>query len=505
MKRAHQLLALLIVLVASPQIAISQDTAVQNRVRWLNSIAMSGALYHAQLQELGVTQKGSPSPNRPPDPLPGPFPHVSYAASDDSPSQDVEPTISNVVLGGVPHVTTAYMSYSTGAPGAVLRTSTTTTSFDSFTSGALGLPSAIEGQRDFIQQWDPFLASNTGGGVAPGRMYAVGIAASSGFLGYTAITAVCVWHSDNGGSAWSSPVIIETNVSNLSLYLDKPSITVDSNSGYVFVTYLHYDRADAGVATIHYTLSSDGASTFTTPTTPYFGNIGGPQLAVNSGNSNLYLVWADYAANRVSVSVSTNGGGSWLAPVSVAPSTGSLIGPMTTDEPHLANGVRVFTLPMARYNPAANVLGVVWHQREDSGTTDPVPTDTFYSYFNGSVWATPAAIAAIPGADEFMPALDSDADGNVSITYYSTYGSTNNAQYLEWRAYRSSTGEVLTPNKRLAGGWSDPLNYTVYPNFIGDYQDATSVRGLGYDEFIPAWIGIDGPSHGGIFLTDVSY
>lgn len=500
--------------MALPQFAESQDAAaIQDRLRWLNSFAMSGAAYHAQMHALGLAPKAaSPSPDRPPDPGPGPgpFPYTSYVATNDNPSQDVEPTVSNVWVGGALSVTTAYISYPSASPSLpLLRTVTTSTSFTSFTPSNLSLPAPLPGQPEFQQEWDPFLAANNGGGVAPGRLYAIEIAGS-----YTTplITAVVLWRSDNGGLTWSAPVIIDDNHLNPSgptgFSLDKPHVAVNPNSGYVFVTYLAYSTATQGLATTHFSLSTNGGISFAAPTALSAGTIGGPQLAVNSGSNGLYLVWADYASNRLFASTSTNNGSSWGSPVGLTPSVGQLVGPMPAEVPQLSNGIRVFSLPMARYNPVATVLGVTWHQREDTNTTNPVPTDVYYSYFNGSAWATPVAVSAITGSNEFMPALDSDSSGNVSITFYSTYGSIGNVQYREWRAFRSFSGTVQTANKGLSPLWSNPQNYTIIPHFIGDYQDGTSIRGVGYDEYIPAWVGIDAgynPAHGDIYLTDVSY
>jgi hypothetical protein len=181
---------------------------------------------------------------------------------------------------------------------------------------------------------------------------------------------------------------------------------------------------------------------------------------------------------------------------------------MLPQEPHLANGIRVFTLPMIRYNAYANVLGVVWHQREDNGTTNPVPTDTYYSYFNGSAWLNPVAVSAVAGVDEFMPALDSDELGYVQITFYSTQGSVGNARYRDWRAYRLPSGDIVRVNVILESMFSDPTQYTIRSSFIGDYQDVTSIRGTGQSEIVPAWVGIDGsfnPPHGNIYLTNVLY
>ncbi len=509
MKRALLFLTLVVAVLALPQLAESQDTAaVQEKVRWLNSFAMSGAAYHAQMQMLGLaTKAASPAPSWPPDP--DPYPYSSYVATNDNPSQDVEPTISNVWVGGAPYVTTAYISYPAAYPHLpLLRTVTTSTSFTSFTPSTLSLPAPLPGQPEFQQEWDPFLAANNGGVVAPRRLYAIGIAGS-----YTTplITAVVLWRSEDGGLTWSAPVIIDDNHLTPSgptgFFLDKPHVVVNPNSGYVFVTYLAYSTATHGLATTHFSLSTNGGISFAAPTALFAGTIGGPQLAVNSGSNNLYLVWADYASNRLFASTSVNNGSSWGSPVGLTPSIGQLVGPMPTEVPQLSNGIHVFSLPMVRYNPVADVLGVTWHQREDTNITNPVPTDVYYSYFNGSAWATPIAVSAIAGQDEFMPALDSNASGYISITYYSTYGSIGNVQYREWLAYCSFSGAEPMTHERLSPLWSNPHNYTIIQDFIGDYQDGTSIRGLGYNQYVSAWVGIDASyntAHGDIYLTDVS-
>lgn len=504
----YSFFTLVVAVVALPQFAESQDAAaIQDRLRWLNSFAMSSALYHSHMQALGLDIKAaSPSPYQPPGLWPSPpSPNISYVATNDSPNQDVEPTISNVLMGYTPSITSAYMTYSTTTHFPLIRSTTTTDSFSSFTYSTLPLPAAIPAQRPFAQAWDPFLTANTGGGVAPGRMYAVGIAATQPLPAM--ITAVSVWSSDNGGSAWSSPVIIDSNVTDTSSDVDKPHIAVNTNNGHVFVTYLHYTAW--ATAAIRFSLSTNGGTNFSVPATLASGNLGGPQLAVNSANNNLYLVWADYDCNCLRVSTSTNEGTSWSASIGLTPANGYLIGPMPyPNQPVLSNGIRIFTLPMVKYNPVASVLGVTWHQREDNGTTNPVPTDTYYSTFNGSTWLSPVVVAATAGVNEFMPALDSDDDGNVSITYYSTQASTDNARYREWLAFRVSNGRVIRVNRITAPLWSDPHLYTIYPNFIGDYQDGTSIRDMGYRKYVPAWVGIDAgfnPPHGEIHFTDVNY
>jgi hypothetical protein len=170
MKRALLFFTLVVAVVTLPQFAESQDAAaIQARVRWISSFAMSGALYHAHMQALGLAPKAaSPSPDRPPDPGPGPgpFPYTSYVATNDNPSQDVEPTVSNVLIGGVPYITTAYMTYSSVYPNLpIIHSVTTTNSFGTFTpSTPFSMPPTIPGHDLFTQAYDPFLASNPNSG-----------------------------------------------------------------------------------------------------------------------------------------------------------------------------------------------------------------------------------------------------------------------------------------------------------------------------------------------------
>ena len=60
-------------------------------------------------------------------------------------------------------------------------------------------------------------------------------------------------------------------------------------------------------------------------------------------------------------------------------------------------------------------------------------------------------------------------------------------------------------------GWIAPdgsaylnVDWSQGGNNFWDYQDGTSIRGQGYNEYVPAWVGING-SNGEIHLTDVSY
>ena len=83
------------------------------------------------------------------------------------------------------------------------------------------------------------------------------------------------------------------------LLLDYPHIAVDQGTGNVFVTYAAVQRgALAPYATIFVSGSTDGGGTFGNPTAvpSAVGNVGGQRLAYGL---DLFLVWANYANNRL--------------------------------------------------------------------------------------------------------------------------------------------------------------------------------------------------------------
>jgi len=289
MKRLVVVFLAVVAVLAWPRSSMSQDAAaIQARVKWLQSVAASSGLYYAELQSLGLTEASTPQPYRPPDPTPpGPYPYTSYVATNDSPNQDVEPSIANVQIGYTRYITTAYMTYYANTGQALLRSATTTDSFGVFTPSTLPEPATIPGHSAFVQNWDPWLGANTGGGVAQGRMYAVGIAAT--YQAGSPFTAVALWRSDNGGSVWSNPTVIATADSLSTILVDKPNVAVNTNNGYVFVTFVDYPDYTGNNVRVHFSRSTDGGVTFSAPTTPWSGSGNGAQLAVNTRNNNLYL------------------------------------------------------------------------------------------------------------------------------------------------------------------------------------------------------------------------
>ncbi len=103
--------------------------------------------------------------------------------------------------------------------------------------------------------------------------------------------------------------------------------------------------------------------------------------------------------------------------------------------------------------------------------------------------------------DQFMPAIDFDLTGNMIVTFYDRRDDWQNILYHLYSARINSSGNRLEPNIRVSTFQSDPRNYTVYTNFIGDYQDVWSQASGGVDYYFPSWVGI--PNVGDIWVSAI--
>jgi hypothetical protein len=171
----------------------------------------------------------------------------------------------------------------------------------------------------------------------------------------------------------------------------------------------------------------------------------------------------------------------------------------------LRNGVRAYTLPIARYNSAAHVLGVVWHEREAGTTGNPAITDTVYAYYDGQQWqaAAPTLINnPFANVDNFQPALEnSAATGNVLIVWYDS--GSDPLRYRTLWGLRSYTGQFLYAG---SGGFLSRPGDLPGLAKIGDYQDIVSVPNGPYGgRFVHAWVGVPASPHqADVYLWDTT-
>jgi len=479
-------------------------------------------------------------------------PSIPVLASNDA-AQDVEPAVVVTNRNGVDYVTTVYMRYVMGPPtltqqGVPQLVSKTTTNLSSgiFIEGSLSLPSS-----SYNRGLDPALARDSrpvGTGYG-GRVYCAALADyNASDLDHTNIpNAIVLWYSDDGGTVWSTPHVIASHVTAGShLAYDKPAIAVSRHvgpdQGYIYVSFTDRDQSGYGNNKIVLARSADGGQTFSIVPNSPAGNaaINNSQVVVDPRSGDVYVLWVDFPSSCIMSARSMDHGDSFMAPEQgpcAATGHSFLVAPYSpvhTIQPYLRSGVIAYTIPIARWNDAKSVIGVVWHEREGIATgtdyTTYPPTNVYYAYHNDAGWqrssltppscsSSPAPLCCTvppcpqnddyPNSDQFMPALDSDPNGNVTIVWYDTRDDNGGRRYHEYAARFTFTGGFYQSNTRVSLFKTDPCLYTSGPGsvqrtcFIGDYQDIISWPFGVIPRFLTGWVGIPASGVGNIYLDDL--
>lgn len=308
----------------------------------------SGVLYYATLTEWGIIQSAPPQqiqtlPNTAIETLASSVIGTIPVVSDSN--QDVEPSVISINKDGTDWTTTVYTKY---VAGIAKNYFSTTADFSTFYRGQLPLPTGYSWSGDPLLAENPYTT-----GVAPGRVYLTGLLLNGGI----SPTAIAVWHSDDGGRTWPSPTIVAQS-SDSSSPVDKPAIADSWHSGSLGTVYVAYVRGGA-TKQLFVAKSTDGGVTFWNPIAvpQATGNINGAQILVNYYYGDVYVLWTDFSMNAIRLSRSTNFGSNWTVPETAA--SGNIV---------LANikgGLRVGSLPMARFNHIANKICVVWNEWQE--------------------------------------------------------------------------------------------------------------------------------------------
>ncbi len=453
--------------ILQPDMPTGKPLTLQEKCNALQSL--SSAPYYTFLRDLGcLSSNANQAPfvesNLAAEALPltmtvsGP-----YNTTSDS-QQDAEPAVMAYNNSGTIYMTTAYIKIVNGTTPRNYYS--TTADFNTFYRGQLPMPTGYQYSFDPLMSKNPY--SN---GVAPGRIYASGIVANGSAV---PPNAVSVWRTDNGGISWSQPTLAAVN-NNPAYVLDKPAVAVSWYSGtrgHVYVAYIRIDATHNPPNLqngLFIAKSTDGGLTFVniTPNPIVTGYIQGPQILVNSNNGYIYVLWTDFNLNAIRMSTSTNFGQNWSSPETAA--TGNMLS--FPSEDHINGNVKAGSLPMARFNWAANKICVVWHEYQLPRTSPP-KTDVYYTAKGPSGWQAKVRLNDVTTNDQFMPGIDFDTTGNLVVTFYDRRDDPNNLLYHLYMAHINSSGTRLEPTARVSTFQTDPTRYTgTYRSFIGDYQD----------------------------------
>lgn len=384
-------------------------------------------------------------------------------ATNDAP-QEYEPAVIVNRFSGVDRTTSVYMKYNTGTTIPRLNFSTTTDHVN-FTGGVLPVPANHTWSGDPILSENPYVSS----GAFPKRTYCSGI--SLEINGGTVNSAVNVWHTDNPGTTAWTLTTIDTATS--PEQLDKPSSWVSWHSGSLGYTYVAAVSINGGTNTLR-VYRKTTTNVYTMVNNQFSGaGLQSPIITVDANTGYVYLLWINWNTNLISVAQSTNMGANFNNAVTFNAGAVNNGGGFVCDTGG-ANCVRGTTVIMARPNATDNSIGVVWHRREATGTN----TDVFFNSFalSTQTWRGEHRLNDWTTGDQWNPALDPDANGNYMTMWYDRRDDTNDRKYIVYGAKIDGSGNALEAGNVIIHTnirASDALRLTVVSGnrYIGEYQD----------------------------------
>ena len=322
--------------------------------------------------------------------------------------------------------------------------------------------------------------------VAYDAKHNVWIIASLPLSGTVSTPAVVVSRSSDGLN-WGNPVSVDST----SVSSDKNWIVCDSwqNSPFYGNCYIQWDDPSNQVHPLQILMSTstDGGLTWgaATPTANFAGGIGGQPLVQPNGN---VVVPIEGTINgAMTAFVSTNGGASWSAPVTIS-----------SIQFHAdAGNIRSGPLPSTAVD-GAGTIWTVWQDcrfRANCSTNDLV----YSTSTDGVNWS---AVTRIPiddtssAVDHFIPGIGIDpatsgASAHIALHYY--YYSQSNCDASTCQLF---VGYISSAN----GGstWNTPATLTAAPMMlnwlansqnglmVGDYIATAFVNGIPHGVFAAA-------------------
>jgi len=294
---------------------------------------------------------------------------------------------------------------------------------------------------------------------------------------------IFVSRSTNGGTTWTSPVIVSSAPSPFGY--DKPWIACDNSSASPFFgnCYVEWDDADAGPS-IEMSTSSNGGVTWgpVRTTANNAGGVGGQPLVQSNGT--VIVVIPDSFISSLLAFGSTDGGGSWSAPTGI-----------TSISAHTpAGGLRGLPLPSAEIDQGGRVY-VAWSDcrfRAGCPSNDIVMTTST----DGVNWTGVTQIpidATNSTVDHFLPGLGVDratngSNAHLGLAYY-FYPTANctvsTCQLFVGFISSRNGGTTWSAPTTLAG----PMSLAGLPDSdlgkaVGDYVSTSFLGGMAHPVYI---------------------
>jgi hypothetical protein len=216
--------------------------------------------------------------------------------------------------------------------------------------------------------------------------------------------------------------------------------------------------------------------------------LGGPQAAIGAAGE-VYVAWeamgehgGSITAREIRVAKSIDRGGSFSAPVTVAPVK------ITGNGADLQGFVHANEFPSLAVGVGKANSGFLYLTWSSAGFTVPDAVSTIGSYgfsdvmfsesrSSGASWSTPVRVnnnpegGAVPLSDQFKPAIGTDKTGRIGICFYDRRRDLSN--FLIDRYCASSSDGVLWKNSKVTSTNFSSLigqDVLVAADYIGDYD-----------------------------------
>ena len=271
-------------------------------------------------------------------------------------------------------------------------------------------------------------------------------------------------HSTDNGTNWVETIVaLGSNTRRGSVFNDKPYIAIDTiaNSafkGWIYLSWTEFVNNNPGV--ILFSESSDGGSTFSSPTT--ISNIPADEMqgSVPSVGPNgiLYVTWEDTTSNHIMISKSTNGGTGFSAPIAVA-----TVIPLPATLPN--SSFRESSFPTLAVDPVNGTVFIAWDDYRN-GNSDIFLTRSTdrAATFSGPVKLNDDTTTN----DQFFPWIQS-VSGKIAAVWYDRRLDPGNHNMDIFYSESINQGLAWSPNVRLSSVSSNPDCCGFLGQFIGDY------------------------------------
>ena len=340
-----------------------------------------------------------------------------------------------------------------------------------WTTGGLPNLTTIGGGGTFSRASDPVVAF-----AAESNTWLVG---SLGIGADATGDAVVVNRSTNGGQTWGNPVTVGTGS-----FPDKNWTACDNWSGSPFFgnCYTQWDE-NSDANRIKMSTSTNGGATWGAVLNTAGNATGLGGIPVPQPNGNVVVPIGTANQGAIQAYRSTNGGGSWSAPVSIT----------TTQVHDVAGNIRHGPIPSSDVDAAGRVY-TAWHDcrfRTGCTSNDIVMTTSL----DGVSWTSVVRIpidAVNSGRDHFIPGLAVDpatsgATAHLALTYYYYPGASCAGDGCELRVgfvQSFNGGTTWTAPQDLAGisrpSW---IADTSQGRMVGDYISTSFVAGKAWPVF----------------------